>query len=211
MTIPAPSTATLSSRAEPVKVVFERRVSPGAEAAFLLWSERFVDAASRFPGHEGASVLSVPPAESHYVLLRFASASDLERWQHSAEYAALIREADLLGAAGGYSETRTGMETWFTLPEKPAPVMPPAKWKMALITWLGLFPIVVALGYVFGPFGLPRPIEQAVSTMIPVVMLTWVVIPVLTRLFYAWLYPEGLELRSPRVPSANTAGGQLPI
>ena len=185
MTIPAPSTATLSSRAEPVKVVFERRVSPGAEAAFLLWSERFVEAASRLPGHEGASLLSVPHADSQYVLLRFASATDLDGWQRSGEYAALIRQADLLCAAGGYSETRTGMETWFTLPEKPAPAKRPAKWKMGLTTWIGLFPIVVALGYVFRPFGPPRLIEQAVSTMITVVMLTWVVIPVLTRLFYA--------------------------
>lgn len=107
MTIAAPSTATLPSPAEPVKLVFDRR---------------------------------------------------LDRWQRSS------------------------------------PAKPPAKWKMALITWIGLFPIVVALGYLFRPFGLPRLIEQAVSTMIPVVMLTWVVIPVLARLFYAWLYPEGAQV-----------------
>lgn len=190
MTPAAPSIATSSSRAEPVKVVFERRVRQGAEAAFLRWSERFVDAASRFPGHEGASVLSVPQGDSQYVLLRFASATDLDRWQRSGEYAALIREADGLGPAGGYSETRTGMETWFRLPDKPPPTNPPAKWKMALTTWIGLFPMVVALGYLFRSFGLPALLEQVVSTIIPVVMLTWVVMPGLTRVFYAWLYPK---------------------
>lgn len=174
----------------PVKVVFERHVRPGAEAAFHAWSERFVAAARQFPGHEGASVLSVPRGDSRFILLRFASASALERWQGSGEYATFMREADALGTPGAYSETRTGMETWFTLPEQPPPSAPPPRWKMAATTWLGLFPIVVALGYLLRPVGLPRLVDQAVSTMIPTVLLTWVVMPALSRLLYPWLYPH---------------------
>lgn len=173
----------------PVKVVFERHVRPGAEAAFQAWSQRFVAAAGRFPGHEGASVLSVPHGDSRFILLRFASATDLEGWQESSEYAAFIREADTLGTAGAYAEVKTGLETWFTLPDQPPPSSPPARWKMAVMTWVGLFPIVVVLGYLFRPIGLPRLVEQAVSTMIPTALLTWVVMPRLSRLFYRWLYP----------------------
>jgi len=33
-------------------------------------------------------------------------------------------------------------------------------------------------------------LEQALSTIIPVVMLTWVVMPALTRLLHRWLYPR---------------------
>ena len=40
---------------------------------------------------------------------------------------------------------RSGLDTWFTLPDMPAPVKPPPKWKMALVTWLALFPMVIAL------------------------------------------------------------------
>src|SRR6185503_17801268 len=178
------------SRAEPVKIVFERHVRPGSDAAFREWSQRFVQAAKRFPGHEGTSVLAVPYGDSQFVLVRFASAGDLEQWQRSDEYAALIGEADLLGPAGEYSETRTGMETWFTLPGKPMPAKPPANWKMALTTWVGLFPMVVALGYIFRPLRMPVLLEQAVSTIIPTVMLTWVVMPAFTRRLYRWLYPD---------------------
>ena len=174
----------------PVKVVFERRVRPGADAAFKQWSERFVHTASRFPGHEGASVLAVPNSESQFVLVRFASPADLDRWQGSDEYASLLREADTLGPAGQYSETRTGMETWFTLPDKPAPAKPPANWKMALTTWVALLPLVIALAYVFAPFRLPFLVEVSLSTAIPVALLTWLVMPALTRLLYGWLYPE---------------------
>ena len=103
---------------------------------------------------------------------------------------ALIREADTLGPAGQYSETRTGLETWFTLPDKPAPAKPPANWKMAITTWVALFPMVVALAYIFAPFRLPFLVEVSLSTAIPVAMLTWVVMPALTRLLDGWLYPQ---------------------
>jgi len=178
------------SRVEPVKIVFERHVRPGAEAAFREWSQRFVQAAKRFPGHEGTSVLSVPNGDSQFVLLRFASAADLERLQRSGEYALLMQEADLLGPAGEYSETRTGMETWFTLPDKPAPAAPPPAWKMAIVTWVALLPMVIALAYIFAPFRLAFLVEVSLSTAIPVAMLTWVVMPRLTRFLYRWLYPE---------------------
>ena len=174
----------------PVKVVFERRVRPGADAAFRQWSERFVQTASRYPGHEGASVLAVPNSESQFVLVRFASSADLERWQGSDEYASLIREADTLGPAGQYAETRTGLETWFTLPDQPAPAAPPPAWKMAIVTWVALLPMVIALAYIFAPFRLAFLVEVSLSTAIPVAMLTWVIMPRLTRLLYRWLYPE---------------------
>jgi antibiotic biosynthesis monooxygenase (ABM) superfamily enzyme len=178
------------SRPEPVKIVFERRVRPGADAAFKAWSERFIRTVSQFGGHEGSSVLLMPHGESQFVLVRFASAQDLERWQRSNEFAALTREADALGPAGEYSEVKTGMETWFTLPDKPTPARAPPQWKMALMTWVALFPMVVALGYVLGPLlRLPVPLQQVFGTVIPVVMLTWVIMPRFTRLLYRWLYP----------------------
>jgi antibiotic biosynthesis monooxygenase (ABM) superfamily enzyme len=35
---------------------------------------------------------------------------------------------------------------------------------------------------------LPFPLGAAISTAIPVAMLTWVVMPRLTKLLYRWLY-----------------------
>jgi len=175
---------------DPVKIILERQVHPGAESAFQRWAERYVAAARRFPNHQGSSVLSTASGGSHFILLRFASSEALDAWQRSAEATALLREADAVSAAGPSSQVRSGLETWFTLPGMPAPSKPPANWKMALTTWVALLPMVVALGYIFRPFRLPVLLEQALSTIIPVVVLTWVVMPALTRLLYRWLYPE---------------------
>jgi len=175
---------------DPVKIILERQVHPGAESAFQRWAERYVAAARRFPNHQGSSVLSTASGGSHFILLRFASSEALDAWQRSAEATALLREADAVSAAGPSSQVRSGLETWFTLPGMPAPSKPPANWKMALTTWVALLPMVVALGYIFRPFRLPVLLEQALSTIIPVVVLTWLVMPALTRLLYRWLYPE---------------------
>ena len=56
------------------------------------------------------------------------------------------------------------------------PAKPPANWKMAIVTWVALLPLAIALAHM--------------STAIPVALLTWLVMPALTRLLYRWLYPE---------------------
>jgi antibiotic biosynthesis monooxygenase (ABM) superfamily enzyme len=64
------------------------------------------------------------------------------------------------------------------------------KWRMALTTWIGLYPVVVALGHALSPLGLPALLQQAVTTAASVCVLTWVVMPVLMRWLHPWLYPQ---------------------
>ena len=178
----------MSSEPAPTKLVIERRARPGAEAALRVWAERFVNAASGSYGHEGGSVFSANGSGSYIILLRFSSAAALDGWTQSADYQQFLKDADDVSTAGERAQVRSGLDTWFTLPDMPAPVKPPPRWKMAVVTWLALFPMVIALSYLFAPVGLPFLIEAAASTMIPVVMLTWVLMPWLTRALYRWLY-----------------------
>ena len=173
--------------AGPVKIVIERLPRQGAEERLRMWAEEFVAEASRAPGHEGGSVLSGRGGR-HLILLRFASASALEAWQRSPRYESLLREAEAVSNAGDESQVQSGLETWFTLPDRPTPMKPPPRWKMALVTWLALLPMVVALAFILAPLRLPFLLNAAVSTAIPVAMLTWVIMPRLTRALYGWLY-----------------------
>ena len=140
----------------------------GAEERFRDWAEQFVAEASRAPGHEGGSVLSGRGGGPHLILLRFASAATLEAWQRSSGYEALMRDADAVSTAGDESQIQSGLETWFTLPEVPTPPKPPPKWKMAIVTWLALLPMVIALAFAFEPIDLPFLIEVSLSTALPV-------------------------------------------
>lgn len=171
----------------PVKIIIQRLPNAGKEALFNSWVERVFGDASGAPGHEGGSVISLPGG-STVILLRFASATALASWQGSASHEALMREADTVSSADGVSRVLSGLETWFTLPDQPAPMHPPPKWKMALVTWAALLPMVIALAYALAPFRPPFLVSTAVSTAIPVVMLTWVIMPFAGRALYGWLY-----------------------
>jgi antibiotic biosynthesis monooxygenase (ABM) superfamily enzyme len=182
-----PGSASANDVSAPVKIVIERLPRRGAEEPFRRWAEQFVAQASHAPGHEGGSVLA-GSGGSHVILLRFASTAALEAWHRSAEYESLMRAADSVSTAGNESQIQSGLETWFTLPGRPTPVMPPPRWKMALVTWSALLPMVIALAYILAPLRLPFLFNAAVSTAIPVVMLTWVIMPRLTKALYRWLY-----------------------
>lgn len=173
---------------EPTKIVMERHVHPGAETRFEGWVRTLLDTACDFGGLEGSSVLAAGTSGHYFILLRFASAEHLQQWQDSQQLASLVREANAFSIAADTSSIKTGLETWFTLPGLPAPRTVPPKWKMALVTWIALLPQVIVLALVLAPLRLPFLLGAAVSTAIPVVMLTWVVMPNLTRLLYVWLY-----------------------
>ena len=83
---------------------------------------------------------------------------------------------------------------WFQMPKRHAPgaPQPPPRWKMAMITWLAIFPLINVLNLVLAPLlgGLPAIVRTLVSTAILVPLMTWVVMPAMTRLFLRWLFPK---------------------
>ena len=179
--------ASDSTHTVPAKVVIERRARPGAEIAFIDWIERFTQTAARATGHEGTSVLSSANS-ARFILVRFASQLALDQWQQSQDYAELMREADGSSVAEDREQVQTGFETWFTLPDRPRPISPPPKWKMALVTWMCLFPIVIAMSFLTAPLHWSLIPRTAISTAVPTALLTWLLMPRLTRLLYPWLY-----------------------
>jgi antibiotic biosynthesis monooxygenase (ABM) superfamily enzyme len=84
----------------------------------------------------------------------------------------------------------TGLETWFTLPGQPG-APPPPPYKMALLTWITIFPLITAIVALTGPLleSLPVAVRLAITTALTVPLMTWVVMPRVTRLLRGWLYP----------------------
>jgi antibiotic biosynthesis monooxygenase (ABM) superfamily enzyme len=119
--------------------------------------------------------------------MRFASQADLDRWDASEARRAWRTPPD-----GGGRRSRLpsaeGLEAWFSLPAT-AVNHSPVRWKMAALTWLGIFPTVSLLLHVVAPLlsALPFLVRTAVITALAVLMMTWLVMPHLVRLFKPWL------------------------
>jgi len=67
---------------------------------------------------------------------------------------------------------------------------PPPRWKVAITTWLGIFPTVLLLFTLLGDTLAPWPLVPRVMvlTMLVVLIMTWVVAPQLTRVLKPWLH-----------------------
>ena len=190
-----------------VTVTIRRRVKPGREAAFEEALREFIPQSLQFPGHLGVQVLRPAPGVSPewVVVIKFQTRRDYDGFRNSPEYSRWrARILDLL-EADSVVEEQCGLEGWFVLPGATSnPVLP--RWKMALVTWLGVNVVVISLTWLLGPLlGAWPLIPQALFVnALVVVLLTWVIMPLLTRLFRPWLYPQ-----EPGVLAASTKEERL--
>jgi hypothetical protein len=173
---------------EGVTVVVRRRVKPGAEAAFESAMQEFIGFALAFPSNRGIHVLRSGERE-YTVVDRFADARSRQAFKEAPKYRAWMQRLRGLCEADPYIEEHAGLGGWFTLPGALQP-SPPAQLKMALVTFLGALPLTAALPPLFAwllPAWHPQLANVFVTALI-VAGLTWVVMPLLTRLFAGWLF-----------------------
>ena len=178
----------------PVTTTVTRRVRPGHEAAYEQFLVGIVAEASRFPGHLGAEVFRPAPAGrggEYRTVYRFDSAAHLRAWLDSPEHAAWLERAEPHVVGPLRRQVLVGLEGWFTLPAEPG-VPPPPRYKMAIVTWATIFPLITLLVVALAPLigSLPLVARLAVTTGVAVPLMTWVVMPRATRLLRRWLYPD---------------------
>jgi antibiotic biosynthesis monooxygenase (ABM) superfamily enzyme len=177
----------------PVTITIRRRVRAGREHAFEEALREFIPRALRHPGHLGAQVLRPMPGVSTpwLVVIKFQSKGHYDDFRTCAEYAQWTAQLrDLLEEEPVYEE-QSGLESWFVLPgDTSLPVLP--RWKMALVTWLGVSVAVIGLQQLLGPLlsEWPYLVGALFFNALVVSLLTWGIMPLLTRLLRPWLFPR---------------------
>jgi uncharacterized protein len=179
--------------AESVTVCITRSVRPGCEADFERALHEFVRRSLNLPGQLGVHVMRPAPgsgSRDYGIVRKFRDHAALDDFRASPEYLEWNQLAVELTEGAGRVEELTGLESWFTLPG--AALRPLPKWKMALVTLLGVFPTSLLLGATAGRWtaGWPMPARTLVIAACMVALLTWVVMPLLTRLLHSWLHKE---------------------
>lgn len=174
----------------PIHVAITRRVLPGKEQEFQQALRRFLGESFIHGGVHGAGMITSLPgghARDIGILRTFADeaerdafyASDLyKNWE---DYAATVTE--------GAPEHRElhGLEAWFR-----APGISPPRWKMAVATFMGVYPTSMFLTFLLGEYlhPLPLPLRSFIMAGLMVIMLTWLVMPNVIKLIKKWLHNE---------------------
>jgi hypothetical protein len=115
------------------------------------------------------------------------------------------RAGQLLEADQGLQQL-TGLETWFKLPGGNVPTMkPPPRWKMWLVSVVAVYPLVLTFQALLVPrmAGLPLPLKALSFPLVLLTLMTFVVMPVVTRLLRRWLGP-GLAATGSRSRGTDT-------
>ncbi len=181
---------------QPVTVVITRRVKAGCEAAYEAWLARLQEDARPLPGYLGVTTHRPAPAgpREYVSAIRFKRLEDLRAFEASAlRREALARVAGLVEADAVW-QTMTGLEFWFTPP--PGTVVPvPSRPRMALLMIGVVFALVLSIGTIVNiaadqlPFALPGPVRLLTTISLEVLLMTYWLMPRLTRALAPWIYP----------------------
>jgi antibiotic biosynthesis monooxygenase (ABM) superfamily enzyme len=169
--------------------IVRRRAKPGCERAYEALIQAMFSDAKKFPGYLAAEL--IPPADSggeYQIIQRFATEADLERWNVSAERAAWHER--LRSVADGDPEYRllNGLDAWFAPTALPAH-KPPPRWRMTVVSWMGIFPTVAFLLAFVAPLLAPLPflLRTAMLTAMVAGLMSYAIMPRLTRWMGWWL------------------------
>ena len=185
----------LSASTGPVTVVITHKAKRGCEEQFKAWLKGINQEASHYRGYMGVQVIE-PHSSSdreYVIIVRFDSYEHLKIWNASDIRQHYLEELHTLTEDESTYEYQSGLEYWFSLPEMPGQ-MPPPRHKMAFIIWLALTPLILSIPPITEPLlselGLIKPIPVLITCAILVVLMTYAVMPLMSRIFKKWLFPQ---------------------
>ncbi len=181
---------------EPIHITITRHVRKESVAEFERLLAVFASESLTVPGSLGVHLLYPPPGAEpiEYGILRsFASVEHLDAFYASPLYQQWTRQIEPMVEGTPVFRKLAGLEGWFCDRQH---AMPP-RWKMALLTFIAVWPISIAVPAMLSPWRglLPSFFFAAAMAGGIVVILTWVAMPLLVKLARPWLQPA-LEQRS---------------
>jgi len=156
--------------------------------AFEAGLRELIRIASCQPGHSSAEVLRGTirrEGRRYYIIYRFSGEASLRAWETSEERKLAVSGLEPLAIDAGRSEL-TGLEVWF---DQPPDVPPPRRQQMAVLTWIGIWPLVSVVLWFLTPHltALPFLVRTAVNSAVLVLAMTYVLMPWLVRIADPWL------------------------
>lgn len=195
----------------PASEVVIARVAPGDEKAYDNFRAALDDKAAGYPGFVGAEVFPPTADDGNWTaVLTFDSNASMQQWRTSPERAELLQRIRFVAEEQDWV-LPSGFRRWSS--GNASDAQPPT-WKQAMTALAVLYAMVSVLNITLGNFignglsvegnkvvaglGLPFPLVVFVGNAVGTVLLTWVLMPVVTRLLDWWLSPKASRAQTLR-------------
>jgi antibiotic biosynthesis monooxygenase (ABM) superfamily enzyme len=185
----------------PVAEVFTHRVRNGKANAYIAWRRRAIAAQAHYPGYLATD--SFEPhgksQEEWIDIVRYDSVEHLEIWMKSKERQQLLSELTPLVESVHEHRLATGLEGWFNLNRRAdEPINVPPVWKQTVSVVFALYPTVMVLALLINPLlkQLAFPVQMLIANILSCTLLSYLVMPFVTRSLKFWLSPPASGARA---------------
>ncbi len=184
----------------PVTFAITRRAKAGKIEEFERWLDGIIHEAMKFKGHMGVNIIRPSNLSNpeYVIILRFDNFENLAKWEKSEIRKKWIEKGKDLIEGRAKMEKQTGLEFWFTPSSASASTVvqqqQPPRYKMAIVVIGVIFILVSTLlpQVEQATIGLPVLLSTLVGVTIMVLLMTYVIMPSVTRLLRPWLVKKRL-------------------
>ena len=151
-----------------------------------------------FKGFMGLEVIPPSGGKSHgktleyHIIFRFDNYPNLQKWQESDCLELKLKEASEFLDSKFNIQYVDGMELWYDLPKGRPVFGKPSYFKQVLVVIMTVYPLIIGAGWLLNVFfhmdGLNPSIVIFFNVIIVAALMTYPVMPYVTKLLQPWLY-----------------------
>lgn len=190
--------ADIHQQSGPVTLVISEVIEASQVSAYEAWTRGINQDAQLFNGFLGVDVIR-PRDHNHpeyVVIVKFNTYDHLRDWMISPTYRGWLEKSHGLINTRSLQHLPSGLELWFSLPKTYSEIglrLPhPPYYKQVLMGVLAVYPLILLANLLLEPLlrELPPLLALLISVIFVSALMTYPVLPFLSKAMGFWLYPK---------------------
>ena len=189
---------------KPVTVIVKRIAKKDKIKEFEEWLSGIAKEVSKQEGNMGIDIIRPTTVDKnnkskleYVIIFRFNNYDNLAKWEKSPIRNEWLQKGRKLVEADPDVQKMTGLEFWFTpyFKDESSPMIPlnpPPRYKMVIVTIpvisILISTLVPQIHFLTEMLSIPFPIRLVIAITITVLLMTYVIMPLLTKLLRHWLF-----------------------